>query len=38
MLTAFDNTPAADRIIVALDTGAAWEAIVMADALAGHAK
>ena len=38
MLTAFDNVPAADRIIVALDTGAAWEAIVMADALAGHAK
>lgn len=38
MLTAFDNVPESDRIIVALDTGAAWEAIVLADALAGRAK
>ena len=36
--TGFHSVPADDRIIVALDCNAAWEAIVMADALAGRAK
>lgn len=37
MLTAFDNIPAADRVIVALDCDA-WEAIAIADKLADKAK
>lgn len=36
MLTAFDSIPARDRVIVALDCDA-WEAIALADKLAGRA-
>ena len=36
MLTAFDSIPAKDRVIVALDCDA-WEAIALADKLAGKA-